>query len=174
MKLSCVDDAIKTWRKLIIDITGIPGNKVLNGESIRSPELVTVKNGQKVPIGYDETCIVFYCDQIDDISVVSTENGCETVQSYELHLIIYGNCCKKIAQAIKSNLYSREILDVLTENGIGLLSIPYIENTSEYMVDQTYVLRNDIRIRFDCCFEDKKHMSYENVSEFSKDIIKEA
>ena len=155
MRLTCIDDAIKIWRTILIEITGIKKNHILNGESIRSPELVTVKNGQKIPIGYDETCIIHYCDPIDDISVVDTSNVNETIQSYELHLIIYGNCCKKVSQLIKSNLYTRNILDELTENGIGLLDVPPVENTSEFMTENTYILRNDLRIRFDCAFVDK-------------------
>lgn len=165
MRLTCIDDAIKIWRKILIEITGIPKNYLLNGESIRSPELVTAKNGQKVPIGYDETCIIHYCDPIDDISVVDTSNVNETIQSYELHLVIYGNCCKKVSQLIKSNLYTRNILDELTENGIGLLDIPSVENTSELMTENTYILRNDIRIRFDCAFVDKAVKPSETIEE---------
>lgn len=165
MRLNCIDDAIKVWRKILMEITKLPKNMILNGESIRSPELVTVKNGQKVPIGYDETCIIHYCDPIDDISVVDTSNVNETIQSYELHLVIYGKCCKKVSQLIKSNLYTRNILDELTENGIGLLDIPSAENTSEFMTENTYILRNDIRIRFDCAFVDKAVKPSETIEE---------
>lgn len=165
MRLNCIDDAIKIWRKILIEITGIQKNHLLNGESIRSPELVTAKNGQKVPIGYDETCIIHYCDPIDDISVVDTSTVNETIQSYELHLVIYGNCCKKVSQLIKSNLYTRNILDELTENGIGLLDIPSVENTSEFMTENTYILRNDIRIRFDCAFVDNTVNPSETIEE---------
>lgn len=173
VRLNCIDDAIKIWRKILIEITGIPKNYLLNGESIRSPELVTMKNGQKVPIGYDETCIIHYCDPIDDISVVDTSEVNETIQSYELHLVIYGNCCKKVSQLIKSNLYTRSVLDELTENGIGLLDIPSVENTSEFMTDNTYVLRNDIRIRFDCAFVDDRTRPVVDIEEAeTKEIIK--
>lgn len=173
MRLTCIDDAIKAWRRILIEITRVPNNMILNGESIRSPELVTVKNGQKVPIGYDETCIIHYCNPIDDISVVDTSEVNETIQSYELHLVIYGNCCKKVSQLIKSNLYTRTILDELTENGIGILNIPSIENTSEFMMENTYILRNDIRIRFDCAFVDKTIVPSADIEEVkTKEIIK--
>lgn len=151
-----INDAIKAWRIVLNKISGIPNNMILNGESIRSPELVTIKNGQKVPIGYDEDCIVHYVDPTDDISVVDTFDELNTIQSYELHLIVYGNNCKKVAQTIKSNLYTREALDMLTDYGIGLLSIAPLENTSEFMTENTYVLRYDIKIKFDCQFTDDR------------------
>lgn len=154
MYLSCIDDTIPVWRNILTTITSIPLEMILNGESIRGPEFVTIKNGQKVPIGYDENFIVFYIDPIDDINVVDSYGHSTSVQSYELHLIIYGRDTKKMSQKVKSNIYTEGILDILRDNGIGLLSIPSVENTSNFMVSQTYVLRTDLRIRFNCVFKD--------------------
>lgn len=168
-----INVAIKAWRKILMNITDIPNNMIISGESIRGSELVTVKNGQKVPIGYDEDCIVHYVDPTDDLSIVDTSSELSTIQSYELHLVIYGNNCKKVAQKIKSNLYTREILDELTENGIGLLGIKPVENTSDFMTDNTYVLRYDLRILFDCQFEDDRKIDVIDIEEFTNDIVKE-
>lgn len=167
-----INIAIKAWRKILIDITSIPNNMILSGESIRGPELVTIKNGQKVPIGYDEDCIIHYVDPTEDLSFVDTSNDLITIQSYELHLIVYGNNCKKVAQMIKSNIYTREILDELTENGIGLLDVKPVENTSDFMTDNTYVLRYDLRILFDCQFEDTRAIDETELEEAITDIIK--
>ena len=60
-----------------------------------------------------------------------------------------------MAQKIKGNFYTRGVLDILNENGIGLISVQPIENTSTFMTGNTYVLRNDLRIRFDCVFGDE-------------------
>lgn len=155
MTLSCVDEAIIILRKVLMKITGLSNEMIINGESIRGAELVTIKNGQKVPIGYDETCLVTYCEPIDDISVVEGYGGVQSVQSYEFHIIVYGNQCKKVAQKIKGNFYTRGVLDILNENGIGLISVQPIENASTFMTGNTYVLRNDLRIRFDCVFGDE-------------------
>lgn len=168
-----INEAIRTWRKVLNTITKIPMNMILSGESIRTPELVTIKNGQKVPIGYDEDCIVHYVDPTDDLSVVDTSNELSTIQSYELHLVVYGNNCKKVAQKIKSNIYTREVLDILTENGIGILEIKPVENTSDLMTDNTYVLRYDLRIVFDCQFEDDRAIETTNLEEMDSDIIKD-
>lgn len=168
-----INVAIKAWRKILMNITDIPNDMIISGESIRGSELVTIKNGQKVPIGYDEDCIVHYVDPTDDMSIVDTSSELSTIQSYELHLVIYGNNCKKVAQKIKSNLYTREILDELTENGIGLLEIKPVENTSDFMTDNTYVLRYDLRILFDCQFEDDRKIDVVDIEEFTNDIVKE-
>lgn len=165
-----LDEATKAWRKILSKISGIPNNMILNGESIRSPELVTIKNGQKVPIGYDEDCIIHYIDPTDKISVVDTSVELKTIQSYQLHLIVYGNNCKKIAQTIKSNLYTREALDLLSENGIGLLSIEPLENASEFMTETTFVLRYDIKINFDCEFTDNRKFDIVNIENAEIDI----
>lgn len=167
-----VNEAIKAWRIILSKITGIPNNMIINGESIRTPELVTFKNGQKIPIGYDEDCIVHYVDPTDDISVVETSSKLSTIQSYELHLIVYGNNCKKVAQAIKSNLYTREALDMLSDYGIGLLSIAPLANTSELMTNNTYVLRYDVKIKFDCEFIDERKFDIINIED-SELTIKE-
>lgn len=168
-----INEAIRTWRKVLNTITKIPMNMILSGESIRTPELVTIKNGQKVPIGYDEDCIVHYVDPTDDLSVVDTSKELSTIQSYELHLVVYGNNCKKVAQKIKSNIYTREVLDILTENGIGILEIKPVENTSDLMTDNTYVLRYDLRIVFDCQFEDDRVIETTNLEEMDSDIVKD-
>lgn len=162
--MQCVDDAIKVWRQIINTITKVPFNKILNGESIRGPELVTLRNGQKIPVNQDDTIIVFYCDPIDEISVVDGVNT-QTAQSYELHLIVYGNQSKKISQKIKSNIYSEGILNILRENEIALLNVPFIENTSNFIISQTYTLRSDIKIRFDCVFEDQKVIEDKEINE---------
>lgn len=129
---------------------------VLNGESIRGAELVTIKQGQKVPISYDEDCIVFYVDPTTDISVVEAEDDClQTNQSFELHLVVYGNQTKKLTQSIKSNFYTEGVLSKLRNKGIGLLHIDPISNISEF-INSTYVLRSDLRISFDCVFYDEK------------------
>lgn len=170
MPLSCVDDAIIVWRKILMAITGLSNEYILNGESIRGPEFVTVKNGQKIPIGYDESFLVTYCDSIDDISITdSTDESLYASQSYELHIIVYGNQCKKLSQSIKNNLYSNEVLDILRNNDIGLLSIPSIENTSTFFVSQTYVLRSDIRIRFNIILADDRVLEREKLEEINID-----
>ena len=168
-----INEAIRTWRKVLNTITKIPMNMILSGESIRTPELVTIKNNQKVPIGYDEDCIVHYVDPTDDLSMVDTSKELSTIQSYELHLVVYGNNCKKVAQKIKSNIYTREVLDMLTENGIGILEIKPVENTSDLMTDNTYVLRYDLRIVFDCQFEDDRAIESTNLEEMDADIVKD-
>lgn len=168
MALSCVDDAIRVWRKILMTITGLSNEYVLNGESVRGPEFVTIKNGQKIPIGYDESFLVTYCDPIDDISITdSSEESLYTNQSYELHVIVYGNQCKKLSQTIKNNLYANEILDILRDNDIGLLNVPVVENTSSFMVSQTYVLRSDIRIRFDIVLADDRVKERESINDSS-------
>lgn len=160
--LSCVDNAIKTLRQALMKITGLANNYIINGESIRGAELVIVKNGKKVPIGIDETCIVTYLDPTSELSVVDSEKEPTIIQSYEWHLIIYGNCCRKVVQKIKTNFYLGTILDDLRENGISILRISEPTNTSEFITTDTYMLRSDLRINFNCTFVD------ENVEEDNK------
>lgn len=167
MVLSCVDEAVKTLRKVLMKITGLPNDRIINGESIRGAELVTIKQGQKVPVGLNETFLVTYCDNIDEISVDEgyDEKEAQSVESYEFHIIVYGTQCKKVAQKIKANFYTRGVLDILNANGIGLLSVQPIENTSTFITDNTYVLRNDIRIRFDCVIGNEKAIEQNDIEE---------
>ena len=153
-----VNDALKVFRKLINKITGVPNNLILNGESIRGPELVTIKNGQKVPFSLDDTCIIHYINPVDELSVINTINDDDNsiikhLQSYELHLVIYGNNSHDVVNKIKSNIYSEYCNNILRDNEISLLKIESIENTSDFKISQTFVLRYDVRIRFDVILE---------------------
>lgn len=152
--MTCVDNAIRIIRKILMRITGISNDYIINGESIRGAELVKVKNGKKIPIGYDETCIVTYLNPTDQMSIVDASNSPKTAQSYEFHAIIYGNDSKEVAQKIKNNLYIQPILETLRENGIGILSIDSPTNTSEFITSDTYMLRSDLRFSFNCILED--------------------
>lgn len=150
MSLSDINEAIITWRSVLMKITGLSKEYILNGESLRGPELVVIKDNKKIPISNTEIAIIHYLDPIDEISVVDSNSDLLLNQSYELHLIIYGNRCRNVAQRIKSSIYSQTILEMLRDGGIGLLGIPSYENTSGFRPDNTYTLRYDVRIRFDC------------------------
>jgi hypothetical protein len=167
-----INEAIRTWRKVLNTITKIPMNMILSGESIRGPELVTIKNNQKVPIGYDEDCIIHYVDPTTDLNVIDTSTDMKLIQSYELHLVIYGNNCKSVATKIITNLYTDEALELLREGGIGILKIDPLENTSEFLTTNTYVLRYDIKIQFNCQIEPERAFEQTEIEEADQDIIK--
>lgn len=152
----CVDEALKIWLKIINKITNIPSNLIINGESIRGVELVYIKNAQRIPLTSKDNFIVFYLDYIDDISVTDSADSLLTTQSYELHLIIYGDKCKVLSHTLKANIYSESVLNILRDNDIGLQDIPSIENTSNFINENTYQFRNDMRIRFNCVIESDK------------------
>ena len=167
-----LNEAIRTFRSIISKITGIPNNMILSGESIRGPELVTIKNGQKIPIGYDENCIVHYVDPTNDMNIIDTSTDMKLIHSYELHLIVYGNDCKAVATKLITNLYTQEALDMLRDGGIGILKINPLENTSEFLTTNTYVLRYDIRILFDCQIEPERSFGKTDILEADQDIVK--
>lgn len=150
MSLNNINEAIIIWRAVLMKITNLSKEYILNGESLRGPELVVIKNNKKIPISNTEVAIIHYLDTIDEISIVDSNNDLLLNQSYELHLIIYGDNCRSVAQKIKSSIYSQTILEILRNEGIGLLSIPSYENTSGFRPDNTYTLRYDVRIRFNC------------------------
>lgn len=154
-----LNDALKVFRKLLMKITKVPNNLILNGESIRGTELVTIKNGQKVPISLDDTCIIHYINPVDTINIiepVENDDYIQTLQSYELHLVIYGNNSHNVVNNIKANIYSEYCSNTLRDNDISLLNIESIENTSDFKINQTYVLRYDVKINFDVIIENDK------------------
>lgn len=170
MSLNNINEAIIVWREVLMKITGLSKEYILNGESLRGPELVVIKNNKKIPISNAEIAIIHYLDAIDEISIVDSNDRPLINQSYELHLIIYGNSCRKIAQRIKSRIYGSIILKMLREKGIGLLDIPSYENTSGFRPDNTYTLRYDVRIRFNCILEDEELEEKVYIEEVKRDI----
>lgn len=170
MSLSSINEAIIAWREVLMKITGLSKEYILNGESLRGPELVVIKDNKKIPISNTEVAIIHYLDAIDEISIVDSNDKPLINQSYELHLVIYGNDCRKIAQRIKSRIYNSEILRILREKGIGLLNIPSYENTSGFRPDNTYTLRYDVRIRFNCVLEDEELEEKVYIGEVKKDM----
>lgn len=156
-----INDAIKAFRKLLMKITGLPNNYILNGESIRGAELVTFKNGQKIPFTADDTFIIHYIKPLEELNVIETLNSededlIKTLQSYELHLVIYGNNSHDVITKIKSNIYTEYCNNYLRDNEISLMNITYIENTSDFKISQTYVLRYDMRVNFNVILETDK------------------
>lgn len=168
--MECVETAIKVLRKTLMSITGLANEYIINGESIRGAELVTIKNGQKVPIGYGETCIVTYVNPTDEMSIIQSEDTSETLQSYELHLIIFGDENKKMASKIKANFYQSYLLDTLREKGIDILRVGSIENGSEFLTSDTYVVRSDVRIAFNVIIENDMALVDNNIEESNNEV----
>lgn len=151
--MQTVNEAVKTWINVIQSITGLQNGYIINGESIRGPELSIVKNGQKVPFTYDETAIVFYNDLTESPSIVSSYKEAVSLQAYELHLIIYGNESKEIANLLYTNFYTRGVLDVLNDNGISLLQVNSPTNASSFRLESTYISRTDLRLTYNVLIE---------------------
>lgn len=144
-KLTCINDAIIALRKAIIKILNVKEDLVLNGESVRGVELTKVFQAQEIPLTNGETIVIFYLTATDEMNVFQET---ETTQSYAFHITIYGCKCRKQALSLRTNLYNEKIKEELNENGVSISDISTPNETSEFINNATYVLRNDLDIYF--------------------------
>lgn len=162
--LECIEEAIVTVRKKIMEILNLKSEFVLNGESVRGVELVKILQGQEIPLHNEDVIVVFYVNDTEDINVVQ---GDETCQSFDFHVIIYGNRCRKFSSKLRTNLYSEYIRSELGENGVELLNVSTPENTSEFIGNATYVLRSDLDILLNCVIKNKEVKEINSIEELN-------
>lgn len=152
-KLECVDDAIRALRVIVAKILSMNIDDILDGESVRGVELVKILQEQEVPLSNDDILVVFYNEPTNEIDVVE---NCESCQSYNFHVIIYGAQCRKASQVLRGNFYTEFIKDTLSENGVSILDVSTPTSTSEFINNASYMLRNDIVISYDCVITNKR------------------
>lgn len=154
--MNCINDTIPYFRTILSKITSIKKDWIINGESIRGPELVKVSNGQKIPFSPDDNFIVFYLDYDNSIAITEVEDDEESVQTYLLHLIIYGRDSRRNMMRIKNKFYDPIYLEGLASNGIGLIRFENANDISDFVGSGTYILRTDLSILFNVVIEDDK------------------
>ena len=148
--INSVEQTILILRPIIAQQAEINSDDVINADSIRGPELTKIENGQKVPYQPYENVIIFELSEDNSFSVVETfekDNKVHSIDSYSLHLVIYGDDSRTISKKLKSRLLSQKTRSELSEQGISITSISQIEPSTE-MINTTRYIRRDMTINF--------------------------
>lgn len=148
--IKSVEQTILLLRPIIAMNAELNLNDVINADSIRGPELTKIVNGQKVAYQPHENVIIFELTEdrsLDYVETFEEDNKVHTIDSYSLHLTIYGDDARTLAKKLKARLLSQKIRSDLSEQGISISTISPIEPSTE-MINTTRYIRRDMTINF--------------------------
>lgn len=166
-----VYDLDKIIRNQIHDNLELDKNKIINGLSVRGPELIKhVNENVYSSTDLSDTIIVFE-RSIDSsektISMEEIDNSITTYSHFQYKITIYGNVSDFVAYKLFSRLLSSEIRENLISKGIYIRDISNPQSINEF-INNTIILRTDLEIALSCRFNFSKIISNE---EFKKENL---
>ena len=92
-------------------------------------------------------------DDVFNISEQDEETGVITMyQGYQVHIIIYGDDCRTLANKLIARLRTGRLGDIFRENGVQCYSVSNPESIQEY-INEVMWLRTDFNIDLSCIME---------------------
>lgn len=170
-----IKEVSKIIRNFLNEITGIKLENIINGNSIRGPEMEK-KISDNIYCSYDndDILIIFTISSrentYNDISFETDEYGnlIKTVP-LEINLCIYGNDSMDLMNSIKSNVLSDGGRYRLYSNGIYLESCDNIVTVNEFKNGSMW-LRNDMNINITIEKLIEQKIKLDNIKIFNMDI----
>lgn len=144
-----VEDLIPFLRKILIKQSGLSADDVISVSSVRGPMPTKIDAaGNEIPYNTDEQFIIFDFSESNDINVATQEDSSGALYdyvSYELHLTIYGDYARTLAQQIKSRFQSEKVNNELEAEGVQVLDIDSPVGDNEF-INNTFWIRSDLNI----------------------------
>lgn len=144
-----VEQLITILRPIISQNSEIMLNDIINSDSIHGAELTKIVNGEKIPYATNENIIVFDFYETQGVNIIETDENdvVHAINSYAMHLVIYGDKARTIALTLKARLLSPTMIQRLARQGISISSISPIESSTENINTAIYI-RRDMTINF--------------------------
>jgi hypothetical protein len=144
-----VEQIIKILRPVISQNSGILLDDIINSDSIHGAELTKIVDGEKVPYSTTDNIIVFDFYETNGVDIIETDEDdvVHTVNSYAMHLVIYGDKARTVALTLKARLLSPTMIQRLARQGVSISSISQISSTTENINTAIYI-RRDMTINF--------------------------
>lgn len=153
------NDLCKSMRKVLIEQTTLPGDRIANALSVRGADIIKYINEfeSESPTLLD-TFIIFEVLESDEpyaYGGTDNETKVETIVSYDCKLKIYGSLCHDVARTLLGRMKSVEPILKLQDNNIWVYGVNKIGSINE-LINNTVYPRCDMVIRFvDSYIEDK-------------------
>lgn len=170
MKSTTYDEAIVSLYGLLVDISGLPKNLVVNSNSISGPDVEKILTQvHNVSPNVSDAFIIFDFVETDgDAYGASSGNEfVEIIHPYRLHLRIYGDECHNLALRIFSAFKYLNTALYLEDNGMRMLGINPITSVNEF-INLTRWERCDIEIDmiFMSSYEFEQNENYDTEASF--------
>ena len=175
------EDIVKILAKVLDNNSGLDPKRILNADSVRGTDLSQyISSSETYAPDVSDSFLIFELleNQNGDHFVTKGEDDSMiTIQSYDYHLMIYGNSSPTDAQKISAVFKKENIALSLRDEGIFVNGVTGVEAINEF-INNTYILRRDliIKIQTRYVFENKENIEYfdpnQNVDPVVKDISK--
>ena len=143
-------------RNILIEQSQLEPEFVRNSLSLYSTPLMTDDQGILDTLQQDQLLILFELRARDDVFNISEqdeETGVITMyQGYQVHVIIYGDDCRTLANKLIARLRTGRLGDIFRENGLQCYSVSNSESIQEY-INEVMWLRTDFNIDLSCIME---------------------
>lgn len=174
--LSDDNELNKLIRKLLIEQTEIPADRVINGLSVYGETLdKLIAKNRYDSYNRDDLFIIFELSSRNsesNMSYTKDDDTLEYIGSYNMHVIIYGNSSSLVASKLAARMRTETVRDVLDEDST------YVENVSDPTTVNEFVNgvlwhRADVDIYLSCTFNFNQIGESQSYDSLSKLTIKE-
>lgn len=156
IKQTDFEGMVKTVARFLDAYSGIKPSNILNADSIRGTDLSEmISESQSFSPKANSAFMLFeFLENPEDDYITSGEkegNMC-TIQSYDLHLKIYGNSSPDVAQRVSALFKVPDIALSLRDEGVFIKGVSPIVPMNEF-VNNTWLIRRDLVVKTQIRFE---------------------
>lgn len=150
IKATTFEGMVKTVAHFLDLHSGIDQNRIINKDSVRGADLAEMISSDESysPSASSAFMLFEFVENPDNdfISPGETVSKMENIQTYDLHMLIYGNGSPSAAQRVSAMFKRPELALALREEGVFVNGVAPIEPQNEFLND-TWVLRRDVFVR---------------------------
>ena len=145
------ETTVKNLAKFLDTYSGLAPDRILNADSVRGTnlsELITPTQAYSPEVSTSFLLFELIENQNGDNFITKGDHDNEmlTIQTYDFHLMIYGNSSPNDAQKISALFKQAEIALGLRDLGVYIKGVSPIEAINEFIND-TLLLRRDLMIQ---------------------------
>ena len=148
IKATTYEDMVKAVVVVLDTYSGIDPNNIFNSDSIRGTDLSVVSGDEAFSPSAGSAFMLFeFVENLEDDFVTKgeTPDAMDTIQSYSLHMMIYGNESPNVAQRLRALFKTPKIALGLREKGVFVNGIEPVESVSEFL-NNTWMIRKDLNV----------------------------
>lgn len=147
--ISSVKELNRVVRDQLIELSGLPSDRVLNSLSLHGTDLDKLLE-DNIYNGYatSDSVLLFELESRQNRGDMSQSNDDDTIslyRSFVMRLIIYGDDSSDVANIVISRLRTQYYLNTLRDNGVYVEDVEEPTIVNEYKNDTMWI-RNDINV----------------------------
>ena len=156
LKAITYEEMVKAIASFLDSHSGVDPKRILNAASIRGADLSEMISSSKAYSPMAKTAFMLFelveNREEDYITKGEKTTSMSTIQTFDLHLMIYGNASPSAAQQVSAAFKREENAMALRDLGIFVNGVVPVEAVNEF-INNTWLLRRDVVIRLQARFE---------------------